>query len=65
MVRQRYYAEDPYDSLSQADLAEYETLRPDQLLRDFDGINVAAPMVRYSKLPARHIFARHSVHVRP
>jgi tRNA-dihydrouridine synthase 4 len=61
---QQYYEGNPYGSLAQADLAEYETLRPDQLLRDFQGVNVAAPMVRYSKLPARYIFARHSVHVR-
>lgn len=63
MASHQYYQGDPCDSLSRADLAKYETVRPDQLLQEFEGINVAAPMVRYSKLPARYIFARHSVHV--
>ena len=62
-----YHAGDPYDLLDsdgKADgLPHLETLPPDQLLREYDGINVAAPMVRYSKLPARFLFSRYETHI--
>ncbi|TDL26986.1 FMN-linked oxidoreductase [Rickenella mellea] len=36
---------------------------PHEMLETFDGINVAAPMVRYSKLPFRHLVSRHECHI--
>ncbi|KLO16498.1 FMN-linked oxidoreductase [Schizopora paradoxa] len=36
---------------------------PQELLSDYDSVNVAAPMVRYSKLPFRHLVSLYDVHV--
>ena len=62
-----YHSGDPYDSLDEdgnADgLPQLETLSPDQMLREFDAINISAPMVRYSKLPARTLFSRYETHI--
>ena len=63
-----YFPGDPWNDVDpvtgNADgLAQLEIPRPDELLRDFSCINVAAPMVRYSKLPARYLFARYNCHI--
>ncbi|KAH8114851.1 FMN-linked oxidoreductase [Phellopilus nigrolimitatus] len=36
---------------------------PHEMLERFDGINVAAPMVRYSKLPFRHLVSLYDCHI--
>ena len=38
-------------------------LAPHQLLTAFPGLNVCAPMVRYSKLPFRALVARYDTHI--
>jgi tRNA-dihydrouridine synthase 4 len=44
------------------ELPAIEQLTPAQLLREFD-INVAAPMVRYSKLPFRQLVSEYNTHI--
>ncbi|KAL5498241.1 DUS4 [Sanghuangporus vaninii] len=36
---------------------------PDEMLRNYEDINVAAPMVRYSKLPFRHLVSLYNCHI--
>ncbi|EJD42979.1 FMN-linked oxidoreductase [Auricularia subglabra TFB-10046 SS5] len=36
---------------------------PDQILAQFEDVNVAAPMVRYSKLPFRELVAQYDAHI--
>lgn len=64
-----YHHGDPYDELDETGnahgLPQLETLPPDEMLRQFSGINISAPMVRYSKLPARFLWSRYNTHVRP
>ncbi|KDQ10089.1 hypothetical protein BOTBODRAFT_36518 [Botryobasidium botryosum FD-172 SS1] len=42
---------------------EPEIIAPQEMLRTFEGINVAAPLVRYSKLPFRHLVSLYDVHI--
>ncbi|KAF8331923.1 uncharacterized protein EI90DRAFT_901023 [Cantharellus anzutake] len=40
-----------------------EVLPPQEMLVQLDGINVAAPMVRFSKLPYRHLVSLYNTHI--
>ncbi|KAG8908779.1 hypothetical protein FRB99_003017 [Tulasnella sp. 403] len=40
-----------------------EIVAPNEMLRRFEGINICAPMVRYSKLPFRHLVSRYNCHI--
>ncbi|KDE05912.1 hypothetical protein MVLG_03725 [Microbotryum lychnidis-dioicae p1A1 Lamole] len=40
-----------------------EVLTPQEMLQQFDKVNVCAPMVRYSKLPFRQLVAQYETHI--
>jgi len=56
---------DSESNYSEADLdhAKAEAFPPDEMLRQFQDINIAAPMVRYSKLPFRQLVSLYDVHI--
>ncbi|BGP27570.1 tRNA-dihydrouridine synthase 4 [Rhodotorula toruloides] len=43
--------------------AAAEELLPQDILRDFEGVNACAPMVRYGKLPFRALVSRYETHL--
>ncbi|GAA6005256.1 tRNA dihydrouridine synthase [Rhodotorula paludigena] len=43
--------------------APAEELLPQDLLREFDGVNACAPMVRYGKLPFRALVSQYETHL--
>ncbi|QRW04423.1 tRNA-dihydrouridine synthase 1 [Ceratobasidium sp. AG-Ba] len=45
------------------DIASPEIIPPDKMLDLFGKLNIAAPMVRYSKLPFRHLVSLYDVHI--
>ncbi|KAJ1307670.1 hypothetical protein OPQ81_001763 [Rhizoctonia solani] len=51
------------DSTSQDETLDFEVLSPNQMLETFGKLNIAAPMVRYSKLPFRHLVSLYDVHI--
>ncbi|CAE6504640.1 unnamed protein product [Rhizoctonia solani] len=42
---------------------DFEVLSPNQMLETFGRLNIAAPMVRYSKLPFRQLVSLYDVHI--
>ncbi|KAL5634828.1 hypothetical protein ACGC1H_002754 [Rhizoctonia solani] len=48
---------------NQDETLDYEVLPPNKMLETFGKLNVAAPMVRYSKLPFRHLVSLYDVHI--
>jgi len=45
------------------DYSQAEVLKPQEMLRQFDEVNICAPMVRYSKLAFRQLVAQYDTHV--
>ncbi|GAA5923292.1 hypothetical protein JCM3775_007494 [Rhodotorula graminis] len=56
-------AHDAASSARSAGDDEAEELLPQELLREFDGINACAPMVRYGKLPFRALVSQYETHL--
>ncbi|CAE6455303.1 unnamed protein product [Rhizoctonia solani] len=54
---------DPDPSNLQDEAMDPETVSPKQMLETFGKLNIAAPMVRYSKLPFRHLVSLYDVHI--
>ncbi|KAF8734058.1 Dihydrouridine synthase (Dus), partial [Rhizoctonia solani] len=48
---------------SQDETPSFEILPPNRMLETFGKLNIAAPMVRYSKLPFRHLVSLYDVHI--
>ncbi|CAE6456100.1 unnamed protein product [Rhizoctonia solani] len=48
---------------NQDETVDFEFLPPNQMLDTFGKLNIAAPMVRYSKLPFRHLVSLYDVHI--
>ncbi|CAE6465858.1 unnamed protein product [Rhizoctonia solani] len=49
--------------MDQDETLDFEVLPPYQMLETFGKLNIAAPMVRYSKLPFRHLVSLYDVHI--
>ncbi|BGP43323.1 tRNA dihydrouridine synthase [Rhodotorula kratochvilovae] len=62
MSTDEFGGDSAYDAEAQ-DRDVAEELLPQDVLRDFDGINACAPMVRYGKLPFRALVAQYETHL--
>ncbi|KAA1123615.1 hypothetical protein PGTUg99_020775 [Puccinia graminis f. sp. tritici] len=51
------------DSLSRLSMEDAEILSPQQMLNEFEVVNICAPMVRYSKLPFRQLVSEYETHI--
>ncbi|KAG8680143.1 hypothetical protein FRC08_016506 [Ceratobasidium sp. 394] len=55
--------EPPNDHAEYEGTAAPEVIPPNEMLEIFGRVNIAAPMVRYSKLPFRHLVSLYDVHI--
>jgi len=45
------------------DREDAEIISPQRMLNEFEEVNICAPMVRYSKLPFRHLVSEYETHM--